>query len=214
MITKNLLIYGGSFDPPHLGHLNTALNVQQYVHFQSFIFIPCKSPVLKNTTCATPADRIGMLTIMLKNHPEFSVSTREIDRESPSYMTETLTSYRNEYGPSSSITLLLGIDAFLNLHHWHEWEKIPMLCNLLVIQRKNSPEQETPDALKPLLLNHQCTNPLDLKNCSHGRIAYFDAGQYSVSSTKLRNQLQSNADISDDLVPEVYDYIKSHGLYQ
>lgn len=214
MTPENLLIYGGSFDPPHLGHLNTALNVQNYFHFQSFIFLPCKTPVLKQPTMASATSRIDMLKLMLRNHSEFSISTQEIDRESPSYMAETLTSYRKKFGPSNSITLLLGMDAFLNLHCWYAWEKIPTLCNLLIMKRQNTSEQEMPETLKPLLLNQQCRNPLDLKTHTHGKIAYFDAGQYPISSTQLRKNIQSKIKIRDDLDPAVYDYIKHHGLYQ
>jgi len=214
MTPENLLIYGGSFDPPHLGHLNTALNVQDYFHFQSFIFLPCKTPVLKQPTMASAICRMDMLTLMLRNHSEFSIDTQEIDRESPSYMAETLTNYRKKFGSSNSITLLLGMDAFLNLHRWHAWEKIPTLCNLLIMKRQNTPDQEMPEALKPLLLNHQCSNPIALKTHPHGKIAYFDAGQYPISSTQLREKIQLKIDIRDDLDPHVYDYIKNHELYQ
>ncbi len=214
MTSKNLLIYGGSFDPPHLGHLNTALKVQDYFHFQSFIFLPCKTPVLKQPTMASATSRIDMLKLMLQSHSEFSISTQETDRESPSYMAETLASYRQKTGPSSSITLLLGMDAFLNLHYWHAWEQIPLLCNLLIMKRQNTPEQEIPDALKPLLFNNLCGNPITIKTHPYGKVAYFDAGQYPISSTQLRKKMHLKIDISDELDPNVYHYIKSHGLYQ
>ena len=211
---KNLLIYGGSFDPPHLGHLNIALNVQRHFHFQSFIFLPCKTPVLKQPTMATATSRIDMLKLMLKRHSEFSISTREIDRKSPSYMAETLASYRNELGPSISITLLLGMDAFLNLNRWHAWEKIPGLCNLLIIKRPSELDHKIPNALKSLLLDHQCSNPLVIKNHPYGKIAYFEAGEYFISSTQIREKIQLKIEIHTDLDPVVYDYIRTHRLYQ
>lgn len=210
---KNLLIYGGSFDPPHLGHLNTAIHVQEYFHFQSFIFLPCKQSVLKHQNYADAASRIAMLELMLKNQPEFSISTREIDRDSPSYMAETLRTYREELGATYSITLLLGMDAFLGLPHWHQWKTILKLSNLLVLKRNTTIEQEIPHELKLLLSRQQCDNPLELKASPHGKIAFFDAGDYPISSTEIRRKIRQNEDVRHDLSSDVYHFIKKFHLY-
>jgi nicotinate-nucleotide adenylyltransferase len=204
---KHLLIYGGSFDPPHLGHLNTAINVQNYFHFDRFIFLPCKRSVLKKSSHAPASARVEMLGILLKNHPQFSISTEEIDRATPSYMRETLTNFRNKLGPTVSITLLLGMDAYITLPQWFESEKIPTLCNLLIINRHGI------KSVPNLRFNDTCSDPLDVIKSAHGKIVYFDAGEYSISSTKVRENIQNKVNAMDGLSKELYEYIMSHGLY-
>ena len=207
-----MLIYGGSFDPPHLGHLHTALNVQRHFHFDHIFFLPCKQPILKKQTQAKATDRINMLQIMLKEYPEFSISTLEIDRDTPSYMTETLKSLRKEWGNECSITLLMGMDAFVNLNRWHEWEKIPTLCNLLVIQRPQSSKNTTPPTIPALEI--QSSQDLDLLTTAYGKFTVFDAGEYPISSTEIREKIRLKKDVSEHLPKEVADYIRRHGLYQ
>ena len=207
----SLLIYGGSFDPPHLGHLNTARNVQHYFHFDQFVFLPCREPVLKKPTSVEASGRFDMLKLMLKDYPEFSINTLEIDRKTKSYMTDTLKMLRDKVGSSTSITLLLGMDAFLTLPHWHQVQDIPTLCNVLVIQRKGTSEERGAKSLEALF--KKCTHPLDILNKPHGQLLYFDAGQYPMSSTNIRQKIQSHQKVDDSLSQDVEDYIKTHGLY-
>ena len=217
---KSILIYGGSFDPPHLGHLKTALAVQDYFHFDTVFFLPCKTPVLKKPTQAEASHRLQMLQLMLNlekavesrfnHHPEFEISTVEIDRDTPSYMTETLQQIRETVGHACSITLLLGMDAVLSLPQWHEHETLPRLCNLLVIKREGVTEHEPLTGLFP----EPCHHARDLLSHPNGKIEYFDAGDYPISSTDIREKIRSGQDVSDALPKAVDDYIKHHGLYQ
>ena len=212
-LIKHMLIYGGSFDPPHIGHLNTAINVQKQFHFDKFIFLPCKIPVLKQATSAGTLDRVNMLKLMLQDNPEFSISTQEIERSTPSYMSETLRCFRQKLGAEISITLLLGADAFCNFNQWHHWTKIPTLCNLLIIMRPGIKPANWPEPLSALLLQHQCMDPLDLLQSPFGKIAYVDAGQYPISSTDLRHTLKNINNKTNYLTKTVYDYIQKHQLY-
>lgn len=206
---QNILIYGGSFDPPHFGHLNTAINVQHYFHFDQVVFLPCKTPVLKKTTQASAIERVEMLKILLKDHSEFTISTKEIDRKTPSYMSETLKNFRDELGSTISITLLLGMDAYQSLPQWFEAEKIPALSNLLIIYRQN-----TQKTLLNSLFTRVSSNPLDLLNSPHGLMAFFDAGNFAISSTQIRENIHSKNTIIDELPLEIAKYIHQHKLYK
>ena len=136
---KNLVIYGGTFDPPHLGHLNTALAIQDILHFDRLIFLPCKTPVLKQATLASSEQRVNMLKLALEGYSNFDIDLREITRITPSFMVETLESFRQDLGDQVAITLCLGSDAFLQLPQWHSWRKILKLSNVLVIKRAPDP---------------------------------------------------------------------------
>jgi nicotinate-nucleotide adenylyltransferase len=207
---NTILIYGGSFDPPHLGHLHTALNIQAHFHFQQFIFVPCKTPALKNATKACSKQRVELLELMLQPFPKFTISQVELLRDTPSYMSETLLSFRRLFGEDASITLLLGMDAFENFLQWHEYQTIPDLCNVLVMQR---PEPEKRRLSQPDSLFQISDEALEILHHTNGHLAYFNAGLYPISSTEIRNKLKHNQNIDHMLASSVADYIKLYGLY-
>ncbi|OGV51262.1 MAG: nicotinate (nicotinamide) nucleotide adenylyltransferase [Legionellales bacterium RIFCSPHIGHO2_12_FULL_42_9] len=191
----NLLIFGGTFDPIHYGHINTAINVQQFFHFEQFAFLPCKIPVLNKQSLTAPSQhRLAMLNLALaeqKKHYHFYVASNEIARDSPSYTLTTLNEFRNECGKALPITLLLGFDVFCQLSQWNQWQQLIELANLLVINRAGYDEDNLPVEMKALLLAHETTNPKALLKTPHGLIARFDAGNYDISSTRVRGSLIS-----------------------
>jgi len=210
---KTVLIYGGSFNPPHYGHLKTALAVQHRFDFQHFIFLPNKASVLKDILPVAAKDRLHMLALLLNDHPEFSIDTREIDRNSPSYMVDTLVSFRKEFGADASITMLLGIDSFLTLNQWHQWQTLPTLCNLLVMKRPGADEQSV-ETLFPDLASQSCHELGELLHTRCGKIGVFDAGLYPVSSTEIRKLIQQKSTPLAEVPEEIYQYIQQHQLYQ
>lgn len=214
MHITNLLLFGGSFDPPHWGHIKTACSVQAMFHFQKFVFLPCNTPVLKGATQASAQQRTDMLTLALTDYPEFSIDLREIQRETPSYMVDTLKSLREELGLNCTITLLLGYDAFLQLPQWHDWQALITLANLLIVQRPGTQKTTVPTALTALLQQHQTKDKTTLLTCPHSMIYQLNAGSYSISSTMIRTQLQQHQDVSLYLPKPVYEYIKQQALYR
>ncbi|MFI4918273.1 MAG: nicotinate-nucleotide adenylyltransferase [Legionellales bacterium] len=211
----SIAIFGGTFDPIHNGHIQTSINIQNTFHFDRYYFLPCKAPVLKSPSLANSEQRIAMLNLAIKPHPEFQLDLREIHRESPSYMVDTLESLRTE-NPTASVTLIIGHDAFLSLPQWHHWEKIPQLANLLVINRAELSRQKsiTSEAIKKLLKNHQTKNKTDLLMSLAGSVVLFDAGNYTISSTLIREEIKQEKMTSGLLPDEVCNYIKQLQLYQ
>jgi len=209
----SLLIFGGTFDPPHLGHINTDTAVQKNFHFDRFIFLPCKNPVLKKKNLASSQQRIDMLRLATADMSNIEIDTREVDRKTPSYMIETLKSFHEE-SPKKSITLLIGMDALLTFTHWHEWKAILELCNLLVIKRPQYSTHSATEAIQTLLSEHEVSKKSDFVLSKHGKIFLFDAGSYPISSTQLRQYVRCNL-IPDTLLSEqVLDYIVANKLYQ
>lgn len=209
-----IIIYGGSFDPPHNGHINTALAVQKHLRFEKFIFLPCKIPVLKTATKASAEQRLHMLQLAIEDYPEFSIDTRELMRDGPSYMVETLQSFRQELGEKTPITLLLGIDAFSQLPQWYCWQQLLSLCNVLVISRADFDDQALPTDIKTLLLTQEINDKKALLQQAWGNIYRYDAGQYLISSSMIRQKIQAGHDVSAYLPANVLEYIKIQALYQ
>ncbi len=209
----SIAILGGTFDPVHNGHIQTSLAIQSNFNFDTYYFLPCKIPSIKPPTCANTQQRIEMLQLAIKNHPDFKLDLREIKRDSPSYMVETLASFREEK-KHAAITLIMGYDAFLSLPQWHQWERIIELANLLVINRTQFSDYSIPEAIKKLLIEHKTENKTELLDKPAGAIYLFDAGNYEISSTHIRKELKKNKSVETKLPKEVYEYIKRQALYR
>ena len=195
-----------------------------------------------------------MLQLALQPYPEFEIDSRETTRNTPSFMVETLESFRHQLGEQVAITICLGTDAFKQLPQWHCWQKILKLSNILVIQRELSNKQELSQTQKncnsplpsttskssglsagsrdaqrllnpadkprdeqavtdKLLLTHETFDKNDLKTHAFGQIYRFNAGQYPISSSWLRKQMQEGYSIEAYLPASVYQYIKDQALY-
>lgn len=193
---RNIALFGGTFDPIHNGHIQTSLRIQSTFNFDSYLFLPCKTPTMKPPAYASNQQRVEMIQLAIKPYNEFTLDLREMNRDTPSYMVHTLTSLKEEF-PSDVITLILGYDAFLSLPKWHEWEKVVSMAQLLVMNRSSSSSKEIPDTLQNL-----------------SSVRFFDAGDYDVSSRQIREELKQGIDVASKLPKAVYDYIKAKELYR
>lgn len=209
---RSIAIFGGTFDPIHNGHLQTSLNIQNYFKFDSYIFLPCKVPTIKPPAVANNQQRIKMIELAITNYPNFKIDLREIERDTPSYMVETLESFRAEF-PNAAITLIIGYDSFISLSSWHQWEKLITLANILVIERNEFIGLEIPQIMQSFLATYQSKNKATILQQTSGAVFLFDAGNYEISSTKIREELKQKTDLSSKLPKDVYQYIKDEGLY-
>ncbi|MFJ1267358.1 nicotinate-nucleotide adenylyltransferase [Legionella lytica] len=210
---EHIAIFGGTFDPIHNGHLQTSLSIQSSFKFDSYFFLPCKVPTIKPAASATNKQRIKMIELALKAYPQFKLDLREIERGSPSYMVETLQSFRKEYS-NASITLIIGYDAFISLPRWHQWEKLITLAHIMVINRNEFLQHQTSELMQQFTSDYQCKDKTVLLNSTAGAIFMFDAGHYEISSTKIREEIKDDVNVGLQLPQEVYQYIKNEGLYQ
>ncbi len=210
---KHVLIYGGSFDPIHNGHLNTALAVEEYFKFEQFIFLPAKQSVLKEKHQSTSEQRLAMLKLALAPYPVFSIDTREIERDTPSYMVETLKSIRQEVGPQTALVLLMAIDTFLKLEQWYHWQQVLTLSHLLIVNRDELSLQHVPESLNDWVETHRTQDKEQILNTPAGKVYSFDAGCYPISSTAIRAQAKYITDLSQNVPSSVARYIKEHQLY-
>ena len=198
-----------------MGHLNTALYVQNQFHFDRFVFLPCKTPLLKDASEATTAERVEMLELALSKvdkKANFSLDLCEIKRETPSYMVDTLLYFRQQYGDKIALTLMLGVDAFQQLPQWHNWSQLLTLANLIVIERSGYRLELTP-LLKALLLKRETRKKEAILKETHGLIYRLNAGNYLVSSSWIREQLLRGENLKNYLPDLVFRYIQENKLY-
>ncbi len=129
-----IAIFGGTFDPIHLGHLRLALELQEKYKFKKVIFIPCKNPVFNKKPSVSLEHRIAMLKLAVKDQPNFVVDESERKRVGPSYMIDTLLEL-TEKMPRENFSLILGSDAFEDFGKWRCCDDIVELANLIVVPR-------------------------------------------------------------------------------
>jgi nicotinate-nucleotide adenylyltransferase len=211
--TPSLLIYGGTFSPVHCGHLQIAQQVQQHFRFDEFLFSPCKAPVLDKQWCAPADDRVAMLQLALQGQRRFQIDLTEIQRAGPSYTVDTLLYWRGKRGVDVSISLLLGMDSFLQLPRWSRWELLLELAHLVIVDRATATTQSMDEVLTELLRTHQTDLKTDLLTEPYGKIYRFNAGDYPVSSSQVREAIAHRQDISQWVPLAVENYINAHAVF-
>lgn len=209
----SLGVFGGTFDPVHLGHIKLAQKLLDYFNFDELHLLPCKAPVLKKTAQASTIQRLSMLKLATKDLTKLIIDTRELERTSPSYMVETLKDLRKQYGKEASISLILGSDAFRQLPEWYQFHEIKNLANCIVLYRQEDNKHTLSDELLEFTQNALTSDKNRLLRQSHGLIMNFNAGNYLISSTEVRKKIACGEDLGQMLDPTVIDYIKDQKLY-
>jgi len=204
-------VFGGTFDPVHLGHLRMALEVQQALGLREVRFIPCHCPPHRDPADAAAEDRLAMLRLAVDGQPGFVVDTREYDREGPSYTVDTLASLRQEL-PDESLCLMMGMDAFISLPGWSRWDRILDFAHIVVFHRDGIGFL----GLGPLVgffSEHQVTDPVLLRDRSAGHIWVQDVTPLAISATAIRGELSRDRSVRYLVPDSVLAYIQSHEVY-
>lgn len=204
-------VFGGTFDPIHYGHLRTAFEMLQALHFDEVRFIPCGDPPHRGTTFADAALRFRMVDVAIAGQDRFVSDDRELRRDGPSYSIDTLIDLRREY-PTRSLGLILGMDAFLGLPKWHRWDEILDVAHIVVAHR---PGWKAPD-MGPLgtLITECGTHRVDdLHEPTHGRIHIHAVTQLEIASTEIRELVAAGRDPRFLMPDAVRDVIEETGVY-
>lgn len=207
-----MLIFGGSFDPIHLGHINVLNSVQQQGNFDIIKIIPCHQSPLKAKTSASDKDRLAMLHLAFEQQSHITIDSIELNRKSPSYTIDTLIELRHHYPTTYSINLLLGIDAFSQLNQWHRWKEILSFCHLIIVNRTEM--IPLTKEIQSFLDHHETKSLSTIKNTANGYCYRIDAGNYPISSTDIKAALKKQFSIEKWVPKSVAEYIKNQGLYQ
>ena len=129
-------LFGGTFDPPHIGHLIVAQDAYTGLALDRVIFVPARIPPHKRSQTITPASlRLEMLAAAIAGNPAFAIDDLELKREGPSYTVDTLRAFR-ERAPHDWLFLLMGADQYGDLATWHEAAEIPRLAQVVVLARR------------------------------------------------------------------------------
>ncbi|UCB54726.1 MAG: nicotinate-nucleotide adenylyltransferase [Thiotrichales bacterium] len=192
-------ILGGTFDPVHFGHLRPALEVMQAIGLEQVRFLPNRIPPHRETPWLDVDNRLELLNIAIDDQPGFILDERELQREGHSYMVDTLESLREDF-PEQSVCLILGMDAFLGLQQWHQWQRLPGLCNIVVTRR---PGFELDDAFIGKQPFAPATTVSELTQEGNGRFLLQSVTQLDISASTIRALLVKGQSVRYLLPDEV-----------
>ena len=207
-----IAIFGGTFDPIHLGHINMAQQCVQQCQLDTLYFMPCAIPAHKAKPGISDEHRINMLKLAIENNPHFAIDYRELNREGASYSLLSLKELRAE-NPSSPIMFLIGMDSFNSLEKWFKWQEIVELCHIVVYQRPGQHCQVSGELA--VYKENAFTEQLSQLQQTHaGKLFFLDGLQVNAASSEIRKKLHLNDNIAELLPTTVSQYIAQHHLYQ
>jgi nicotinate-nucleotide adenylyltransferase len=225
---KKIGILGGTFDPPHVGHLKLAAHFAKLLRLDALLLIPSGEPWQKGTGITSAEMRLKLTEaagidlarafLYLKISTQVGIDRMEIDRAGPSYAIDTVKALRERFGRDASLTWLMGADSLVALPSWNSWEKLSQYVNFAVASRPHHDLQvETSAEMNQFLQNHQTKDPAALENSAAGLIYIDESLNVDLSSTELRDRLKSSSrsTIASEQIPtHTLEMITNLGLYQ
>lgn len=214
---RRIGIFGGTFNPIHLGHLRSAEEIREVYGLDEVRFLPAAIPPHKGAgEVAPPADRLRMVELAIADHPAFRTSALELERGGPSYSVDTLRTLRSELGAQTPLFFIVGLDAFRELDTWKEPEEIFRLADLIVTSRPGAGERLAHEEL-PIAAQKAFCYDADSGRFRHesGHLLMFQPiTALGVSATAVRNLLRQQRSVRYLVPPAVEAYIAEHGLYR
>lgn len=197
---RRIAFFGGSFDPPHLGHIGIARAAQRALHLDTVLFAPVGIQALKPSgSTASFEDRVAMTELAIKGLPQFAISLADAPNPTgtPNYTIDTLLRLQQQF-PSAALFMLMGADSFVSLPHWRRGAEIPFVASLIVASRpgqlsgQHNPGQRLQDQVQNLVQNLAAILPAGLSIHKNGPPAAEDANMPLLVFT-LHNQAGATA---------------------
>jgi nicotinate-nucleotide adenylyltransferase len=214
---KKLGIFGGTFNPIHLGHLRSAEETREVLALNHTYFVPSFIPPHKEETDLVAAHhRLRMVELAIADHPFFSPSAVELERGGKSFSIDTIRHFLASLSPEA-LYFIIGLDAFREIHTWKDYSAIFSLCNVIVTSRLDCPEVSLTHLIPVALQGKFCYDPNTPWRCTHtsGHIlAFCPITRLDISSSAIRKRIQQGNSISYLVPRQVEEYITAHRLYQ
>ena len=204
-------IFGGTFDPVHYGHIKPAISVKQALNLSQLRFIPNRVPPHRAEPWLSVEQRLLLLNTALKDYPDVIIDERELNRDGPSYMVDTLSSLKKDF-PGEGLCLIIGMDAFFGITSWFKWRSLFELCHLVVTGRpgfdQNSIEGQFDSDDYAFLSRRITTDANALSAQETGKILVQSVPQLDISSTQIREKLLDDEQIRQWMPEPAYQKLR------
>jgi nicotinate-nucleotide adenylyltransferase len=220
---RRIAIYGGTFDPVHVGHAAVARSLLQLFGLDEVLFVPAYVAPHKRDRKVSPAfDRHAMLALATQGEERFRISTIELSAPERPYTVETLTKFRETLGETARLFFVMGADSWEEITTWREWERVLALTDQLIVTRPGYelPVEHVTEAVRERIVDVRAFAggrvEDELKRAEGPRIYLTDAVNVEASATDVRAAVaRGDWDALDELVvPAVAEYIRKYGLYR
>ena len=216
-LTNGIGILGGTFDPIHLGHTQSAQAVANELGLTKVLLIPAHIPPHKTSATLVPhasaEQRAAMVEIACQSSKLFFCDPRELQRSGQSYTVDTLKELKQQY-PEQTLYFIIGMDSLMSFTSWHQYQEILTLCHLVVNTRPNYPIEQLNKTTKALLCQHQASDISELSQDNSGRIYFAKACFFDISSTQIRQHLAQKQSGHPQLQPKISEFIHKNKLYR
>jgi len=215
-IGQRVGVLGGTFDPVHNGHLAVAEAACRGLDLDGLLLIPAAVPPHKRELPITPfAHRLTMLRLAVADRAGLYVSSVEADRGGPSFSVDTLVALRGVLGRDVSLFFLVGIDAFGEISTWKEYLRLPLLAELVVVDRPAMGSPRLDEAVRRQFPDYlfDSARAAWLESRGSGVIRPLTMAPLAVSSTQVRQLVAAGKPVSSLVPAPVVDYIRGHHLY-
>lgn len=200
-------MFGGTFDPIHLGHVKTVAALQKDLNIDQVRWVLSAQPPHRENPQATIEQRLTMLDIALKDFLDMISDDIEARRNGASYTIDTLIYFRQKH-PEASINLIVGSDIMASFHRWHRYDEILNVTNIIVMHRAGYSNE-----INPALQTFVTDDWSDLRKSAFGHVFVYAAPPIPISATQIRQAVANASDVSDSLNPSVYEFIQQSHLY-
>lgn len=209
-------IFGGTFDPIHLGHLAVIKMLNKLDPSITIRLIPCADPPIKSQPKANFFERIELIKLALQDEKaifteNIIIDKREASYSVPSYTIETLSSLKREF-TNTRFVLVIGADNLVNFHQWNQWDKLSEICHLLVFNRPDIILESIESAMQAAKFS-VCDNFQELTTKTKGRSFFVNMPEMHQSSSQIRKMIENNESLDLMLSPSVIEYIRTNQLY-
>lgn len=210
-------IFGGTFNPIHLGHLRLAELARERCALDQVLFLPAADPPHKAVAGeASFADRMAMVGAAISDHPAFVLSDLESQRPGKSYSVQTLEILRQNH-PDDELYFLIGMDSFRDIASWWDYRRLFTLAHLVVVPRPGVAFLQAPERMVPVaMMGEFCydAGQQTLLHRSGMQVILLTEDCLDISSTAIRQRLAEGRSVRYLLPSAVTDYISIHGLYR
>jgi nicotinate-nucleotide adenylyltransferase len=210
-------LFGGTFNPVHWGHLKTADEIRKIFDLTRVIFIPTNISPHKEPEEVVPAHhRLKMLDLVVEDNPYFFTSDVELKRHDRSYSIETITYFTQTIGKDLDLFFILGMDAFLEINTWKNYQELFSLCNFIVMTRPGYEVKGIHNGIPSQLMNEFTYMPDEKRFIHRSRLSiYFtEVTPIDISSCSIRALKKNNRSINTMLPEKVKHYIEEHKFYR
>ncbi len=210
-------IYGGTFDPIHYGHLRIAEELLNNAGLKRILFVPSGVPRLRVAPAASRGHRSAMVHLAIQDNTKFSLDEREVNRPGVSTTIQSLREFRRELGDNAALCFILGIDAFVKIDQWAEWQELFTLCHIILVARPGyvsiNEDKALSAEIRKEFLSRSVTYAGNLELQPNGFIYTAQTSLLEISASQIRLLIKNNKSIRYLLPENVADYIQSNRLY-